>query len=150
GSITGGDSVTINGSGFNESTEVYFGDSLAETSFIDSTSLSATVPPAVANGAVDIRVVNGSQEAILSDGFIYTGGQTVWTGEESSDWFDSGNWDVGAVPGLQDDVIINGGANQPILDVSAGSVAVNSLTLGDSDQSTLTLSNGSQNNRLIV
>ncbi len=75
GYTTGGDSVTINGSGFiNNFTSVYFGGIVApQVTFINSTQIIATTPPHLA-GAVDVLVVvndGSASSAISTNAFTY-------------------------------------------------------------------------------
>lgn len=75
----------------------------------------------------------------------------TWNGSVSTDWATAGNWVGGAVPGTDADVIINGSyTNAPTLDLSAGSVTINSLSLGSSAASVLTVANGNLDKKLIV
>ncbi|RLE63324.1 MAG: hypothetical protein DRJ47_09565 [Thermoprotei archaeon] len=75
----------------------------------------------------------------------------TWDGSESTDWFTAANWVGDAVPTSTDDVVIDGNyTNAPILDLASGSVTINSLSLGSSNTSVLTISNGSDTNKLIV
>jgi len=59
--------------------------------------------------------------------------QRVWTGNVSNSWFDGGNWDVGAAPGIQDTTLIPSGLGrypQLASNVSIGGVSVqNDATL---------------------
>ncbi|HAT73615.1 MAG TPA: hypothetical protein DCS08_01255, partial [Candidatus Moranbacteria bacterium] len=68
----------------------------------------------------------------------------TWNGSVSTDWANKNNWTNcdGSSPESVDDVVINtASANQPILDL-AGGKTINSLSIGSSAVSTLTLSNG--------
>jgi hypothetical protein len=49
----------------------------------------------------------------------------IWSGANSSDWYDSGNWSPSGVPGAGDDVTINTGFAQ----IGIGSVGVSGLTI---------------------
>ncbi|MDD2871019.1 MAG: prepilin-type N-terminal cleavage/methylation domain-containing protein [Candidatus Gracilibacteria bacterium] len=71
------------------------------------------------------------------------------SGNISTDWNTPGNWITGSVPGISDNVIINGGTNQPIINLSSGDLTIGSLSLGETNNSTLSLSN-SIVNKLIV
>lgn len=70
--------------------------------------------------------------ALVASGVLLTGpaaAQTAaWTGNTSSDWFVSGNWNPAAVPGATTDVTINNGGLAMI--GAAGAVARN-VRLGD-------------------
>ncbi|MFZ2985974.1 MAG: hypothetical protein WA083_04620, partial [Candidatus Moraniibacteriota bacterium] len=75
----------------------------------------------------------------------------TWSGTTSTAWAIGTNWSCGAEPGSGDDVTINiASANQPIVDFSGGSKTINSLSIGASAVSTLTFSNASAANYLIV
>ncbi len=49
-----------------------------------------------------------------------TGSLFTWTGSANTDWSNPGNWDLGAVPGVLDDVVVVPITNQPILSASGG------------------------------
>lgn len=73
GPIQGGTSVTITGSGFRGSTQVYFG-SVAATSFtVNSDTQITAVAPSEGVGTVDVTVgtANGSSATSSSDQFTY-------------------------------------------------------------------------------
>ncbi|MDO9231183.1 MAG: hypothetical protein Q7U36_01730, partial [bacterium] len=67
----------------------------------------------------------------------------TWTGTSSTAWATAGNWSGcnSTIPQTTDDVVINTTGNQPILDLTGGKT-INSLSIGSSAVSTLTLSNG--------
>ena len=66
----------------------------------------------------------------------------TWDGSESSDWTIGANWIGDTVPISTDDVIIDGAyTHAPILDLTSGTTTINSLSLGATIASTLTLSN---------
>ncbi|MFC1570680.1 DUF2341 domain-containing protein, partial [Candidatus Omnitrophota bacterium] len=46
-------------------------------------------------------------------------GSYIWTGASDSEWFDAGNWDVGNIPGVNDDVTVVGVTNDPVLSGNA-------------------------------
>ncbi|HRY82837.1 MAG TPA: DUF2341 domain-containing protein, partial [Candidatus Moranbacteria bacterium] len=74
-------------------------------------------------------------------------------GAGSTAWTTAANWDScnSTYPQTTDDVTINiATANQPILDLSGGNVTINSLSIGSSAASTLTLSNGFTNQLIIT
>lgn len=58
GTIAGGDSVVIAGSGFSPNTEIVFGSSNATVTYNSTTSLTATAPAATAPGLVDVIAKN--------------------------------------------------------------------------------------------
>ncbi|MCK5590512.1 MAG: hypothetical protein KAI72_01030, partial [Candidatus Pacebacteria bacterium] len=80
------------------------------------------------------------------------GATIIWDGSESSDWTVGANWIGDTAPTLIDDVIIDGNYdNAPTLDLTSGTTTINSLSLGATAASMLTLSNGnSTTNKLVV
>ena len=75
----------------------------------------------------------------------------TWTGAVSANWADGGNWTGGAAPGAADDVVIDGGKSQPVLDLAKGAVAVKSLTLGGKTAAaTLSLANGNVTDKILI
>ncbi|MCK5592452.1 MAG: hypothetical protein KAI72_10900, partial [Candidatus Pacebacteria bacterium] len=76
----------------------------------------------------------------------------IWDGSESTDWAAGANWQGGAAPTPDSDVIIDGNyTNAPTLDLTSGTTTVNSLSLGANNASALTLSNGNSiTNKLVV
>ncbi|HRY82404.1 MAG TPA: hypothetical protein P5232_01710, partial [Candidatus Moranbacteria bacterium] len=77
----------------------------------------------------------------------------TWTGTSSTDWATAGNWSGAGctTPQSADDVVINvAAANQPTLNLTGGNVTINSLSIGSSAASTLTLSNGFTNQLIIT
>ncbi len=75
---------------------------------------------------------------------------SVWTGASSTDWATAGNWS-GVLPGANDDVLIDGGAKHPLLNLTNGTVTIKSLTIGPTTASTLTFHYGNvTDKRLIV
>ena len=50
---------------------------------------------------------------------------TTWTGTVSSDWWESGNWNGGAIPGPSDDVVI---PSVPVMPLLTGSIDIQSLS----------------------
>ncbi|MDY0001424.1 MAG: IPT/TIG domain-containing protein [Polyangia bacterium] len=73
GSILGGDTVTLTGTGFTASTTVTFGGVASPTvNFVSSTQLTAQTPPGAALGPVNVVVTNpGPTSATLASGFEY-------------------------------------------------------------------------------
>ncbi len=72
-SIAGGDTVTISGTGFRADTAVLFNDTIATATFINSTTLQATVPTGLGAGTVNVMVRNvDGQFARLGRAFTYT------------------------------------------------------------------------------
>jgi hypothetical protein len=87
-----------------------------------------------ANGALTINVLSstpasGAGVSQASNGAVInwpaTGNIFTWTGAVNGDWFNTGNWDRGTVPGAIDDVILVPITNQPVLTNNA---VVNNLT----------------------
>jgi hypothetical protein len=75
----------------------------------------------------------------------------IWDGSESSDWATAANWVGGVVPGQTDDVIIDGNyTNAPVLDLASGAVTIGSLTLGENNESLLTISNGDTDTKKLI
>lgn len=75
GPLSGGNPVTITGTGLGNATAVSFGGTLATSFTINSgTSITAIAPPHVV-GTVDIRVTNaaGTSAVVPADKYIYTG-----------------------------------------------------------------------------
>jgi hypothetical protein len=75
GSLTGGDSITIFGGGFRSDVgmAVYFGAVRAENVVVrDAETISVTIPPAKAEGKVDLRIVtDDGKEILLKQAFEY-------------------------------------------------------------------------------
>jgi hypothetical protein len=92
GASTGGDVITISGTGFTSSSTVLIGSQSATVTYINSTTLHVTVPSTSQSGAVNVRVSNGMNFAgILNasggsggtaggDGTIVLGSVTTATG----------------------------------------------------------------------
>ncbi len=74
----------------------------------------------------------------------------TWTGAVSANWADAGNWTGGAAPGAADDVVIDGGKFQPLLDLTNGAVTIKSLTLGSKAAATLTFANGNVTDKILI
>jgi len=75
----------------------------------------------------------------------------TWDGSSSTDWATAANWVGDAVPTSTDDVVINGSyTNAPILNLSAGAVTVNSLSVGSSATSVVTVSNGDIDTKKLI
>ena len=71
--LTGGDTITISGSGFNEGTKVKFGANyLANVTRIDNSTLTIVTPVSAAAGAVTVTVEDSfGQSTALANGFTY-------------------------------------------------------------------------------
>ena len=77
-------------------------------------------------------------------------GTAIWDGSSSTSWFVASNWVGNVVPSAGDDVVINGSyTNAPTLDLSAGKITINSLTIGSSVTSVLTVINGDLNLKIL-
>ena len=71
GSVEGGCSVTISGSGFAPNTVIYFGkEKVTDNAFIDSSTLRFTTPPSSA-GTYDVLVSNWYGDALVQGGYTY-------------------------------------------------------------------------------
>jgi len=77
GPVAGGTQVTIQGSGFQNADEVYFGGLPASFSVKSDAEIQASAP-AHGAGSVDIRVERNGLEGRLEDGFVYTTDLEVW------------------------------------------------------------------------
>lgn len=73
GSTSGGTSVSISGSGFNQVSAVMFGTMMASSYTVNSSTSITAVAPSHSSGSVDITVVTsmGSSTANLNDRFTY-------------------------------------------------------------------------------
>jgi len=65
--------VTITGVGFGSSPSVYLGDLRAEVQSADDTSITVVTPAAETGGPVDVTVRRGGGEAVIENGFVYSG-----------------------------------------------------------------------------
>lgn len=77
GSITGGTSVTIAGSGLDDGTgnaTVVFGAVPAEVTSVNASAIVVKLPSGLTCGAVDVQITNGLGGAIDQGGFSYEGG----------------------------------------------------------------------------
>jgi hypothetical protein len=75
----------------------------------------------------------------------------TWTGAVSANWADAGNWSGGAAPGAADNVVIEGGKFQPLLDLTNGAVTITSLTIGSKTAAaTLTFANGNVSDKILI
>jgi len=75
----------------------------------------------------------------------------TWTGAVSANWADAGNWSGGAAPGAADNVVIEGGKFQPLLDLTNGAVTIKSLTIGSKTAAaTLTFTNGNVTDKILI
>ncbi|MFZ4395007.1 MAG: glycoside hydrolase domain-containing protein [Kiritimatiellia bacterium] len=75
----------------------------------------------------------------------------TWTGAVSANWADAGNWSGGGAPGAADDVVIEGGKFQPLLDLTNGAVTIKSLTIGSKTAAAmLTFTNGNVTDKILI
>lgn len=77
GSITGGTSVTIAGSGLDDGTNdatVVFGAVPAEVTSVNESAIVVKLPSGLTCGEVDVQITNGNGGAIRQRGFTYEGG----------------------------------------------------------------------------
>jgi len=80
GKATGGDTVTVTGTGFTGATTVGFGSNYGTSlSVTNDTSLTVTAPAGTAGNTVDVRVSNsvGTSSAVTADHFTYDTTPTV-------------------------------------------------------------------------
>jgi len=69
--VTGGASVTISGSNFDETTTVTIGDSLISAAYVESSSTIIGTCPEGTEGTVNVVVTKGAESIQLTDAFIY-------------------------------------------------------------------------------
>ena len=79
GSVIGGTSVVVTGTGFTFATAVTFGGIAAASFTVNSGTQITAVVPAHAAGAVDVAVTNNVGSSALSAGFTYTNASTSVT-----------------------------------------------------------------------
>ncbi len=79
GTMAGGYTATIAGTGFTGATAVRFGTTAATITGVTSTSITVTVPAAAAAGTVPVRVTapGGTSASVPADIFTYLPGPTV-------------------------------------------------------------------------
>ncbi len=86
--------------------------------------LDGATPNALVIDVIGASPVNGGGTFQATNGAVVNwppvGGSFTWTGSVSTDWSTPGNWDVGTVPGVIDNVIIALTGNQPVLSTSVG------------------------------
>ncbi|MEK3994155.1 IPT/TIG domain-containing protein [Psychrobacillus sp. FSL K6-2365] len=72
GPLKGGNSIAINGTDFLYGATVYINNVEANTSFVKNSTLRATVPAAILEGSVTVKVVNPDLTSVeLVDGYTY-------------------------------------------------------------------------------
>ena len=137
GSVAGGTSVTISGSGFTGTSAVKFGSSPASLFVINSdTQITAVSPPEVA-GTVDITVATpgGTSATSPLDSFSFStsvGCSETWTGATDSHWSTASNWSNGQVPSYNDEACIPSGApNLPVVLDAGTSPSIRGLAIRD-------------------
>jgi hypothetical protein len=73
GSLSGGNVVTLNGTGFTTNTSVWIWANQAPVAkYVSATQLTVTVPAKSSAGAVDVVVVNSGVQYRLSNGYTYS------------------------------------------------------------------------------
>ncbi len=79
-------------------------------------------------------------------------GTCTWTGSSSTDWSNSSNWSscASTTPQSGDDVVIDGGTNQPTIDLSGGPITIQSLSIGENTTSTFTIENGDVDTKKLI
>ena len=134
GSVAGGTSVTISGSGYTGASAVKFGSSPASSFVINSdTQITAVSPPEVA-GTVDITVATpgGTSATTPLDSFTFSttvGCSETWTGATDSHWGTASNWSNGQVPSYNDEACIPSGApNLPVVLDAGTSPSIRALS----------------------
>ncbi|MBT2764786.1 IPT/TIG domain-containing protein [Paenibacillus sp. ISL-20] len=72
GELAGGLLITITGENFNQSSKVYFNDTLLQSTTYGGTQIKALSAKWTVGGFVDVKVVNpDGQSFVLTDGFMY-------------------------------------------------------------------------------
>lgn len=74
GPLSGGTSVQIEGEGFGLAPQVYFGSLELDVTLLGTSQVLVSSPEVPVAGPVDVRVVNGDDEAVAYQGFTYTSG----------------------------------------------------------------------------
>ncbi|MBK6782200.1 MAG: hypothetical protein IPG75_22125 [Gemmatimonadetes bacterium] len=94
-----------------------------------ATDLDGATPNPLVIDVIGATPVNGGGTFQALNGAVVNwppaGGTFTWTGGVSSDWSNPGNWDVNAVPGVIDNVVLIPITNQPVLTTNVG---INNLT----------------------
>lgn len=73
GLVDGGNIVYVDGSNFvGNTSKVFIGNKEAASTYVSSTRLRVTIPAGDSAGKVDVKVVNDTNEAVLSEGYEYT------------------------------------------------------------------------------
>jgi len=104
--------LTVGGSNFTSGAVVSFNGQVLATAYNSPTSLTATVPAAVTAtaGSCNVTVANptaGSSTSLPAT-FTVTPALLRWTGGgNSTSWFNPANWSTNAVPGTNDDVLLD-------------------------------------------
>jgi hypothetical protein len=73
GPVTGGDTITITGTGFTADARVYLGDTRAEVASATGTTITLVTPAVSRGGIVDVTVEVAGHRVTLARGFTYTG-----------------------------------------------------------------------------
>ena len=85
------------------------------------------------------NMLNNDNWTITDDGKTE---QIIWTGANSTDWNDPGNWDTNTVPTQNENVILANVANAPIINTDENHIVnklINNQTLSISTNSSLTV-----------
>ncbi|MBK7351928.1 MAG: hypothetical protein IPI92_18905 [Gemmatimonadetes bacterium] len=94
-----------------------------------ATDLDGATPNALVIDVIGATPVNGGGTFQALNGAVVNwppaGGTFTWTGGVSSDWSNPANWDLNAVPGVIDNVVLIPITNQPVLTTNVG---INNLT----------------------
>ncbi len=155
GSVNGGWTINLTGTGFSDATEVWFGTVIAASMTINSSTSITVVDPAEPAGAVNVTVVGpGGTSGGQTFTYANPASGVEWVGGTSGDWDTASNWNINAVPDSTDEVTIGSGDTVTLssgyddsvfsLDCS-GTLVISSgsLSLGSTSSITnLTLSGG--------
>ena len=104
--------LTVTGNSFKPGAVVSFNGQNLNTIYSSATSLVATVPAAAVAtvGSYSVTVANPTAGSITSlpAAFAVTPALLRWTGGgNSASWFNPANWSTNAVPGANDDVLLD-------------------------------------------
>ena len=101
-------------------------------------TLTLTNPTVADVGSYDVVVSSSCASSVTSTAVtVSVSASATWTGVADTSWANAANWSSCGVPNSNSNVIINFGANEPII---ASNVTINSLTI-DSEM-TLTVNSG--------
>jgi hypothetical protein len=110
GPTGGGNQVTITGTNFTGTTQVYFGTTPAAAFTVRSDATIVATAPVGAAGTVDVTVYNAGASAVTAaDEYTYATDVVTWTGlGTTTNWSDAANWSTGAVPDAAATVVFDG------------------------------------------